>query len=267
VKRLLSGGALTGAAVILAVALAVGVEPGAAPLSGVEEAVRIFEAAGAAYERGDFQGAADGYERLAQSGLGDAPVYYNLGNSFYRLGRSGDAIQAYEIARKLDPADAEIRENLLFVTSQIVDRVDEPGDGEGPIATLWDWHGRLPASAATGVFLAAWWLMNLCLAAALFAPWRRWRRLGSYSLTGALLAVMLTGAVLGLLVYRRDAVMEGIIRTSRVDLQSMPNGGITLTTIHEGLKVRVRGIRGDWVEVTLPNGFRGWIPRDAVGVI
>jgi len=267
VKRLLPVGGVVGAAVLLAAAFAVGVEPDAGPLSGVEEAVRIFEAAGAAYERGDFQGAADGYERLARAGLGDAPVYYNLGNSFYRLGRSGDAILAYEKARKLAPADAEIRENLLFVTSQIVDRVDEPGAGEGPVATLWDWHGRLPASAATGVFLAAWWFMNLCLAAALFAPWRRWRRLGSYSLTGALLAVILTGAVLGLLVYRRDTVIEGIIRTSRVDLQSMPNGGITLTTIHEGLKVRVRVMRGDWIEVTLPNGFRGWVPRDAVGVI
>jgi tetratricopeptide (TPR) repeat protein len=254
------------AAVLLAVALVGGVEPGA-PLTGVEEAVRIFEEAGAAYERGDFQSAADGYEKLARAGLGDAPVYYNLGNSFYRLGRTGDAILAYELARKQDPADAEIRENLLFVNSLIVDQVDDPGAGEGPIATLWEWHGRLPASAATGVFLAAWWFMNLCLAAALFAPWRRWRRLGSYSLTGALLAVVVTGTVLGLLVYRRDAVMEGIIRTTRVDLQSMPNGGITLTTIHEGLKVRVRGIRGDWIEVTLPNGFRGWVPEDAVGVI
>jgi hypothetical protein len=265
--RLASRRASVGATLLLAAAMAVAPAAGAeaAPLPELEGAVQVFQAAGAAYERGDFRGAADGYQRLVQAGLADAAVYYNLGNSFYRLGRTGDAILAYELARRLAPADTEIRENLRFVSSQIVDRVEEPIDG--PVATLWEWHGRLPASAATSVFLAAWWFMNLCLAAALFAPWRRWRHLGSYSLAGAVLAVFLTSAVLGLLVYRRDAVVEGIVRTARVDLQSMPNGGITLTTIHEGLKVRVRGARGDWFEVTLPNGFRGWVPKEAVGVI
>jgi hypothetical protein len=248
-------------------ALPVALSGAAPPVMSIDAAMEIFQAAGVAYEKGDFDGAASQYQLLVHAGLGDATVHYNLGNALYRLGRTGESILAFERARFLDPADTEIRDNLEFVSSQIVDRVESPGADQGPFATLWAWHGRIPPNGATGIFLAAWWLFNLCLAAALFGGNRRLRHLGAYALSGGLLAVVLTGSVMGLLVYRRDAVVEGIIRTARVDLQSTPGGGVTLSTVHEGLKVRIRGARGEWLEVTLPNGFRGWVPGEAVGVI
>ena len=250
-----------------AVEMAHGAARGVGPVAQIRDSAQILAAANSAYENGDFAAAAAGYQQLLRTGTADAAVHYNLGNTWYRLGAIGRAILAYERARLLDPSDAQIRENLEFVSSQITDRVEEGVLEVGPLATLWEWHGRLPPAVATVAFLLAWLLFNGCLATAVLATSDRLRRIGAYALAASLLAVLVTGAVLGLLTYRRDAVIRGIVLEAKVDLQSVPGGGLKLTTVHEGLKLRVRAARGDWLEVALPNGFRGWVPRNAVGIV
>jgi tetratricopeptide (TPR) repeat protein len=231
------------------------------------EAVGLAAAGADAYERGDFTAAEEQYRRLVQGGRDSAAAYYNLGNSLYRLGRTGESILAWERARRRAPADRGILENLEFAGGRITDRVAGEEDSD-PLRALWRWHGRIPPAAATSLFLISWWIFHACLAGALFLGAPRLRRLAAYLLPIVLLGVLCSGAVLGLLVYRRDVVLEGIVQPARADLLSAPGeGAVRLTTIHEGLKVRLRSRRGDWLEVLLPNGLRGWLPSTAVAPI
>lgn len=232
-----------------------------------EPASRLFDEAGDLYEQGDFAGAAGRYRRLVEAGVADAVVLYNLGNCLYRLGRTGPAILAYEKAAVLDPGDSDLQENLEFVSSQIVDHVKESEAGEGPLAALWAWHGRWSPAVITSLFLAAWLFFNACLAVIIITHWPWWRHLAGYALTMALVMVFLTGTALGLLVYRRDTVVHGIVLSAPVNLQSGPGRGKTLTTVHEGLKVRVQDAHGDWLKVLLPNGLQGWVPGRVVGIV
>jgi len=41
----------------------------------------------------------------------------------------------------------------------------------------------------------------------------------------------------------------------------------SLFTVHEGLTLTIRAERPDWVQVSLPNGLNGWIPRTALGFV
>jgi tetratricopeptide (TPR) repeat protein len=231
------------------------------------EAGTLAEDAAGAYERGDFPAAVQQYRRLLAADRASAAVYYNLGNSLYRTGQTGAAILAWERARRRDPADAAIRDNLEFAGARIIDRVTEDDDAE-PLRALWDWHGRIPPLAGTAVFLLIWWGFNACLAGALFPGAVSWRRVAAYLLPLALMGVLISGLVLGLLVYRRDVVAEAIVQAPRADLFSAPDeGSVRLTTVHEGLKVVLRSRRGEWAEVLLPNGLRGWLPADSVAGI
>lgn len=66
-----------------------------------------FAEANAAYARGEHEVAARGYERLIESGVEDADVFFDLGLSYARLGRHGRAIAAFERALSVRPGDAE----------------------------------------------------------------------------------------------------------------------------------------------------------------
>ena len=231
------------------------------------EAMDLARSGAEAYERGDFIAAEQQYRRLVLGGRDSAAAYHNLGNCLYRLGRTGESILAWERARRRAPADSAILENLEFAGGRITDRVAGEDDSD-PMQAIWRWHGRLPTTAATLIFLVAWWIFNACLAGALFMGATRLRSMAAYLLPVVLLGVICSGAVLGLLVYRRDVVLEGIVQPARADLLSAPGeGAVRITTIHEGLKVRLRSRRGDWMEVLLPNGLRGWLPSKAVAPI
>ena len=230
-------------------------------------AADLFDRANSAYEDERYEAAAVGYQRVIQAGIRDARVYYNLGNALYRLDKLGPAILAYETALKLAPSDERIRDNLEHVAAQRIDEVSEGPIEAGPLTALWSWHGRLSPGLVTAGFALAWLLFNSCLALAIFPVSARLRRVSSYLLAVSLVGVLMAALLLGPLIYRRDAVVRGIVIQERVDLQSVPGGGVTLTTVHEGLAVRVRDTRGDWLEIILPNGIRGWVARSSVGIV
>jgi len=85
----------------------------------------IFFDANQAYKNGRFQIAADGYLELIENGFDAGHVYYNLGNTYFRLGSLGKAILFYERARLLIPRDDDLAFNLSYAKEQVVDAVDE----------------------------------------------------------------------------------------------------------------------------------------------
>ena len=77
-----------------------------------------FEAANKLYEEGKFAQAAAAYEQLIQSGRVSAPLYFNLGNAWFKSGQMGRAITAYRRAEQLAPRDPDVRANLQFARNQ-----------------------------------------------------------------------------------------------------------------------------------------------------
>ncbi len=71
-----------------------------------------FEKANAAFRAGEFQKAAEGYEKVLEKDGHSAAVYYNQGNAYQRLEEYGRAILAYERALLLTPRDPDLRANL-----------------------------------------------------------------------------------------------------------------------------------------------------------
>jgi hypothetical protein len=73
---------------------------------------------------GDYQGAVQNYERALTQGGFSAPVLFNLGNAWLRLGKPARAILEYERALVLAPRSAAIEANLA--TAQQRAGVTEP---------------------------------------------------------------------------------------------------------------------------------------------
>ena len=51
-------------------------------------------------------------------------VYYNLGNSYYKIGEIAKAVLNYERALLLQPGNADIRANLEVARAKTIDKVE-----------------------------------------------------------------------------------------------------------------------------------------------
>jgi hypothetical protein len=92
---------------------------------------------------------------------------------------------------------------------------------------------------------------------------------------GAFAAAMATGALLLVVsgslawkIYERSAYTHGIVIEQKVDIRSGPGAeNVTVFTVHEGIKLRVRSESGGWYQVSLPNGWNGWVRKGALRVL
>lgn len=80
--------------------------------------------ANAAYEKDNFNEAIKLYDQVAATVGTSSELYYNMGNTYYRLGNMGKAILYYERSLNLDPSNDDARTNLEFVNDKIQLKID-----------------------------------------------------------------------------------------------------------------------------------------------
>lgn len=81
-----------------------------------------------AYAKEDYSKAIELYEGLLKSNGESAAIYYNLGNAYYKSGKTAPAILNYERALLLEPGDSDIRFNLQMARQKSVDKIEPVGE-------------------------------------------------------------------------------------------------------------------------------------------
>lgn len=204
-----------------------------------------------AYETGAYAEAVDRFEQLVAENVVHPDVFYNLANSYYRLGELGPAIANYERARSLAPGDPKIEENLAMCVSATQRRMTRPLPSSLERSLLF-WHYGVPASTTrflAGLFwIAMWGLLGLRL----LRNMKYLRRLAAVA--GIASLAFATSAWVkahpGMLVVANDKTVPVRYGTSGDD------------TIHfelfAGDRVRADRVERDWVRVETQDGQRGW---------
>jgi tetratricopeptide (TPR) repeat protein len=245
-------------ACLLALLLAGGVAPLHASTPG-----ELFEQANDAYEKKRFDEAVSSYETILKYGVADPRVLYNLGNAYFMLGKLAPAILNYERALRIDPADADTRENLELARSRIRDRVLEP-DAPFPVQALQQVLDAISPNAMAWIVLGFWVLVTSLAALLLVARDAMRRRLLVYSLLAGGLCALLAAGGLAFKVHQAMA-REAIVMLDRVDVRSGPGEDNTvLFTVHEGTSLELRNRLDGWFQVSLPNALSGWVAAASV---
>lgn len=203
-----------------------------------------FEAANEFYDQGKFSDAKQLYERLVGQGEWSANLFYNLGNTDYRLGARGRAVLNYERALVLDGAHSEARANVQWLRAQTGARLPERG-----------WWERGFPEAFGNVFaiggVVAGWLVIFGFVASLIG-----RR--SWGLVTCALFLAGYGAC-GVWLQERDrrvavvTAQEAVARLAPADRASVAE------SLPAGSRVRILSERGEWIYCALPGGGLGWI--------
>ncbi len=250
------------AAPVVALALLLG----AAPAARAETPEEIFARGNAAYEKGRFEEAAEAYRTVIRYGIRDARVEYNLGNAAFKLGRTGEAILHYLRARRMDPTDPDVEANLVLARSRCFDRVETP-EVAGVVRLARSLQDRLGPDRQAVACLVLVWLAAGLVAWCSSRP-GRWGPAAGWLSAALALALALGASSWYTTWVRLEGNPQAVVLRGSLDVLAGPGeNNASLFTVHEGLTLQVRSERQDWIQVSLPNGLNGWVPKDAVGIV
>lgn len=227
----------------------------------------LLKKAEKAYDEKKYKEAILAYEQLLKKGYKSYELYFNLGNAYYRDKQLGKAIYNYELARKLNPNDEDVRINLGIASAKTIDKIDSRENFF--ISAV---KTNLLSSFTTygWAWISIGAILLTCISFFLFMSSGNVliRRI-SFLLSILLFAGFLFSYFLGLSALRSKYENKFAIITSReAKIMNEPTGSATTKfSLHEGTKIRVVENNGDWLLIKLDNGNEGWVKMQDVGVI
>ena len=220
-----------------------------------------------AYIRNDFASAIQIYESLLRKGE-SADVYYNLGNSYYKINEIAKAILNYEKALLLQPGNGDIRANLEIARGKTVDKVEVV-----PEIFFVTWTKALINSMSVDSW-AIWGIVNFLLLIVslyffIFSKQVVLKKVGF--ITGIIFLIVVVMANVFASKQKEELLNRdtAIIMSPSVTVRSTPSeNGTSLFILHEGHKVNIKDdSMKDWKEIRLEDGKVGWVPVGSIEII
>ena len=229
-------------------------------LTGAKDFQDILEKGNEQYLNGEYEQAVETYVSVLDSGYASAELYYNLGNAFYKSHNITMALVNYERAHILKPKDKDIMHNLEVAREFVVDRIE----------VLPEFFLRRAFVGFVKTFDADIWaimgLATFIMALTLLLVYFFSKRIGLRRLTfwAAFIFLFLSVSTILFAVQQNRLINhhnKALIITPSVPIKSSPDetSGTDLFLLHEGTSVTVEDELGDWREVVLSDGNRGWL--------
>jgi len=221
-------------------------------------------AANQLYNTAKYQDAIRKYQYVIGQGFESSELYFNLGNAYYKLGNATYAILNFERAKKLAPNDDDVRYNLELARTLIVDNVVSIPDGG-----FLRWVKQMISSKSINfwgifsivTFFAFLFLFGLFLLSRTFHVKRLafWFSIASVSISA--ITFTFGSTMKSKLINHNSAV----ITDRSVKIKASPSEtGTELFIVHEGVTVQLTDKLGDWVNVSLPDGNKGWVKEESI---
>ena len=221
--------------------------------------VEIFETANTFYAEQNYVEALTQYHLLADSGWQSAPLFYNMGNSYYRLGKTGYAILYFEKALVQTPNAPDIKQNLTIAERNKIDEFEVV-----PTPVL----RRLALAVINFLATGTWAILGLVLVFAasiiiilfLKSPKKSTFQFSLYIVFGLL------GLFSLFMAFQKNTISQkqhyGVLVTDNAYVKSAPESGEDLFIIHEGTKAQIEEIFNHWVKARFPDGNTGWLENE-----
>lgn len=197
------------------------------------------------------------YQNLVDKGIKSGPIYYNMGNAWARCDETGQAIAAYQQAKRYMPLNPYIVSNLQVLGS--------PESSKPIIEHLlfWqDWIGVRQKYVISIVLVVLTFAFGIVV---LFLPHRRIKRVLGFFLVLALISLLSTGYDWYRYEYCRYAVVSVSSATPRKGNSEQYELAFTMPP-GLGAIAEVLDRRGNWLRLRFAANQDAWLPQDQVVV-
>jgi hypothetical protein len=217
------------------------------------EPTQTFAEAGKDYDAGNYADAEKKYESILGQGLVSHELFFNLGNAFYKQGRTGEAVLNYRRAWMLSPRDPDAAANLRLAAQNTSALLPNP-----PLVTLL--LLKVSVREWIGVALTAYWLCAILIAGHFFLPARRLALRRLIAIAAVALACGLAGTMQWISLHRRPEMV--VLETGQQALFAPMANSTPHFALPPGSVVRMIETSGPWVKVTYGSDS-GWIRAEA----
>lgn len=227
----------------------------------------IFNKANEAYADANYQEAKRLYMNIIKNEKASSELYYNLGNTYYKLENIPQSIYYYEKALKLNPEDEAIQNNLSFAERMRLDQFQQRPESEIDKGI----------ENVVGLFSVDTWSVIgigfLGLASLLFAVFLFYRKpfIKRIAFGICLVFIVLSAGSFTLAQSQLSTIEESVfavIFEKEKALLEEPNPkSNTLFDLHEGTKIKILDEFRTYYKVELPDGTIGWITTENIKVI
>lgn len=219
------------------------------------------------YTESKYEEALKVWIEIYNTGYRSAALDYNIGNAYFKLNNIPGAVLFYERALLLKPADENIHYNLEIAKTLIIDKFDEIPQlffvrWFDFVSLLLSSNGWALLSILTFVFFLGFLSLYIYSFRYKIKVLAFWAALLFFLFSASSLAFTLRNKTL---VYDSH---KAVIFSPSVNGKSSPdNSGTDLFLLHEGSKVSIEDEVGDWYEIKLSDGNKGWVPSNTLEII
>jgi len=205
------------------------------------------------YNQNQFREAAEIYERAIAGGVENGHLYYNLGNTYFRMGSLPKAILNYVKAQNLLPRNEDVEANLEYAVRQTADQLD--GRKPHVLESVLFWVGDLNLSEHR---MALFWI-NLAFWVAMAVRLRH-QTPATQSARNILLAFLVLALVsTGFRWHQETRQSIGVILPQQIDVHSGWNATtVVLFQLHRGSLVSISQEKENWYAIELSSEKKGW---------
>jgi len=216
------------------------------------------------YNKGDYNEAINLFVKIINNGEHSDELYFNLGNSYYKLNDIPNSIYYFEKALKLNPNDNDILNNLTYSQNMLIDKIDV-----------------LPSNQLSNILInisnfltinqwLSFGIISIYIFLILFILYFLKRDSNSkkkyFTFSSILFCISIVFIVTGVTKFENQkSNTEAVIFDKKIDFRTEPNYRSDVQfNLHEGTKVKLKEELGDWVLVELSNGASGWVELNSI---
>lgn len=211
------------------------------------------------YAKGDYAGAVAQYQTVVDNGYESSVLYFNLANAYYKTKNIKSAILNYERAKLLNPSDKDIDYNLELAKTLVVDKIEAMPELFFVSWTKWvcnrltsgGWAIISLVSFLMGLVLLLFYLLSAKIIVKKLSFW-----VGTSVLVLSIGSFVFGYQARNVLTNRNTAIVFKAVVTTK---SSPSESGTNLFVIHEGTKIEILDQIGDWREIRIADGNRGWV--------
>jgi tetratricopeptide (TPR) repeat protein len=227
----------------------------------------LFNSGTEAYNQGDYNKAIESYLKILENGQHSAELYYNLGNSYYKLNQIAPSIYYYEKALLLKPNEPEIKNNLGYAQNMTLDAIETmPKTG---LAKIYQNVVGIFSFDQWGYMAVGFMILFVVLYIAFYyLKYATQKRITLIS--GMLFLLMaITTAVIAFISYEDfKADRPAIVFSDEVIIKSEPNErSQEIFRLHEGTKLNVLEEYNDWKKIRIADGQMGWLSAESIKLL